>query len=290
MFSSPRSRRNRRGRRRRANRTAARRSPPARCQEGRLRRSARSPVPSGAARSSRAAWRSAGSRSGPAPRRRSRGARQRQRLGRGQNRLVGQFQFDPQGLPEGAPPAREVLRRLAVDRVERQEFGPALRLGRRRNGLREGAVGGEAAIAEAEHGHGASRALGRARSSRSRKPLAEAGAVAVAIGRGEHDDPLGAARSGPVRRSTSAPRGRSGRPRSARRAASRRSPRCCRPRCRRAGSSRRAPRAGCPGCAAARAAPRARSARPSPPIAGTPSAMSPSTSPSVAAPCPVCSM
>ena len=35
---------------------------------------------------------------------------------------------DVWGLPEGAPPAREILRRLAVDRLQRQEFGPALRL------------------------------------------------------------------------------------------------------------------------------------------------------------------
>ena len=187
---------------------------------------------------------------------------QRQRLGRGQDRLVGQFQFDPQRLrrargPSARSPAATGGRSCRTARVRaspsprppprppsrrRSRPGSCGRRSRARRAARSGARSSCAQPVE--------EALGRGRR------------IAVAIGRGEDDDPFGARVAvrceGRHRRRVDALAGL----RPARHAASRRSPRCCRPRCRRAGSSRPGPPAGCRGCAAARAAPRARSARP----------------------------
>ncbi len=58
---------------------------------------------------------------------------QGQRRGLRQHRLMRQFQLDPERLAQGAAPAGEILRRLAVDGVERHQFGPALGLCRRRD-------------------------------------------------------------------------------------------------------------------------------------------------------------
>ena len=96
---------------------------------------------------------------------------------------------DAKHLAKSSAPAREILWRLAVDRVQRHEFGPALRLRRCRNGLGEGAIGRKAAVAEAEQGHRDIRRRGR-RVHPVEEPLGRGGRRAIAISRGEDDDAL----------------------------------------------------------------------------------------------------
>ena len=66
-----------------------------------------------------------------------------QRLALRQDGLVRQLEVDFQRFAECATPAREVLRRLAVNRVEGHEFGPALGRSSCRDRPREGAIGGK---------------------------------------------------------------------------------------------------------------------------------------------------
>ena len=157
---------------------------------------------------------------------------ERQGLGRGRRRLMRQLQLDAHGRAERPAPARELLRRLAVHRVERRKLDPALRLRRGDDRLREGAPGREAAVAEAQHGE--RRGGGRVE---PRQPVEEAlgrgRRIAVAIGRGQDQD---APRPGVAGGIEGRHRGGMDRLAGLRQrldAASRQSPRCCRPRCRR---------------------------------------------------------
>ena len=147
---------------------------------------------SGAARASRAAARSAGSRSGPAPRRRSRGARRasasRSRAGPAGGRASSSIPSAwPSARPQRAKSCGDWRSTVSKGRSSAQPFASAAP----NDVLRKGAVGREAAVAEAEHGQGHRGWCGQPQ-ARSRKPLAEAGAFAVAIGRREDDDAVGA--------------------------------------------------------------------------------------------------
>ena len=193
-------------RRRRANRAAARRLPSGRMPirspaSKRAKPRPGQPLPERGARQGEAQDRGRGLHLGAVVAARD----ERQRLGRRAERAGATA---PARSPAPAPSARPQRAKSCGDwrstvsrgRSSGQPFASAAAA----TAFGEGAVGREAAVAEAEHGE---RRVGRA--VEPRQPVEEAlgrgGRRAVAIGRGQHDDPLRPGRSGPERRPTSGP-------------------------------------------------------------------------------------
>ncbi len=109
-----------------------------------------------------------------------------------------QFQFEsPVPRPARGPSARNPAatggRRCRTAQASRQPFASAAV----RNGPREGAEGREAAVAEAEHGEGeCGRSVECVKSVE--KALGRGRRIPVAIGRGEHDNAFGARIAGRI--------------------------------------------------------------------------------------------
>ena len=98
--------------------------------------------------------------------------------------------LDPQRRPQGAAPAGEILRRLAIDRVEGHQLRPAFGSSQPRDFIGERAERGEAAITETQHGkRGAGRGVQRREAVD--EPLRRGGSLSLAPGGGENDEPFG---------------------------------------------------------------------------------------------------